>query len=318
MIFNLFVIDGLKQEEIATLLNVSHNNVRTIYHRARKKDRYSKRYSMSKKLEDFIRNNKNAFDDYTPSDALWQRIEGKLDVTKEAPSKGRVFALKSWMKVAAVVALVVTTAVVFYNLNRTGSQAPEIASATSSETDSTPVMVNKGPETVSGEQPLVTTDSPHSQMAGNDPQKEKSTAPQRSIEEEELYHYVRLIEIKQGQMKELKKTEPELYKEFSRDAEMLETSYDALKSQLSKGVNSEKLLEAMIGNLKMQADLLNKQLEILKQVHKKRTLTMRRTIKICSLLFLLFALTTYAAHADNFNEKEKPIVRAMLYQVAKR
>ncbi|MCH5685831.1 hypothetical protein LWM68_17200 [Niabella sp. W65] len=51
---------------------------------------------------------------------------------------------------------------------------------------------------------------------------------------------------------------------------MLETSYDALKAQLSKGVNSEKLLEAMIGNLKMQADLLNKQLEILKQVHKKK------------------------------------------------
>ncbi len=71
-------------------------------------------------------------------------------------------------------------------------------------------------------------------------------------------------------MKELKKTEPELYKEFSKDAEMLETSYDALKAQLSKGVNSEKLLEAMIGNLKMQADLLNKQLEILKQVHKKK------------------------------------------------
>ncbi|GAB3428457.1 RNA polymerase sigma factor [Niabella aquatica] len=37
VIFNLFVIDGLKQEEIAVLLNISHNNVRTIYHRARKK-----------------------------------------------------------------------------------------------------------------------------------------------------------------------------------------------------------------------------------------------------------------------------------------
>jgi len=32
---------------------------------------------------------------------------------------------------------------------------------------------------------------------------------------------------------------------------------------------------------------------------------MRRTIKICSLLFLLFAITTSAAHADNFNEKRK-------------
>lgn len=37
VIFNLFVIDELKQDEIASLLNISHNNVRTIYHRARKK-----------------------------------------------------------------------------------------------------------------------------------------------------------------------------------------------------------------------------------------------------------------------------------------
>ncbi|MBZ4188158.1 RNA polymerase sigma factor [Niabella beijingensis] len=37
IIFNLFVIDELKQDEIAALLNISHNNVRTIYHRAKKK-----------------------------------------------------------------------------------------------------------------------------------------------------------------------------------------------------------------------------------------------------------------------------------------
>lgn len=37
LIFNLYTIDELKQEEIAAMLKISHNNVRTIYHRARKK-----------------------------------------------------------------------------------------------------------------------------------------------------------------------------------------------------------------------------------------------------------------------------------------
>lgn len=37
IIFNLYAIDGLPQEEIGQLLNISHNNVRTVYHRARKK-----------------------------------------------------------------------------------------------------------------------------------------------------------------------------------------------------------------------------------------------------------------------------------------
>lgn len=37
IIFNLFTIDGIPQEEIGKLLGLSHNNVRTTYHRARKK-----------------------------------------------------------------------------------------------------------------------------------------------------------------------------------------------------------------------------------------------------------------------------------------
>ena len=37
IIFNLYAIEGIPQEEIGRLLNLSHNNVRTIYHRARKK-----------------------------------------------------------------------------------------------------------------------------------------------------------------------------------------------------------------------------------------------------------------------------------------
>lgn len=37
MIFNLYVIDELPQEEIATVVGLSHGNVRTIYHRSKQK-----------------------------------------------------------------------------------------------------------------------------------------------------------------------------------------------------------------------------------------------------------------------------------------
>lgn len=37
IVFNMFAIDELPQEEIAKLLGLSHGNVRIIYHRARKK-----------------------------------------------------------------------------------------------------------------------------------------------------------------------------------------------------------------------------------------------------------------------------------------
>ncbi|WP_410221173.1 RNA polymerase sigma factor [Pedobacter sp.] len=37
IIFNLHAIDGIPQKEIAEMLNISHNNVRIIYHRAKDK-----------------------------------------------------------------------------------------------------------------------------------------------------------------------------------------------------------------------------------------------------------------------------------------
>jgi len=37
IIFNLFAVDEVSQQEIAGMLNISHSNVRIIYHRAKKK-----------------------------------------------------------------------------------------------------------------------------------------------------------------------------------------------------------------------------------------------------------------------------------------
>lgn len=37
VVFNLYAVDNIPHEEIARMLNISHNNVRIIYHRAKKK-----------------------------------------------------------------------------------------------------------------------------------------------------------------------------------------------------------------------------------------------------------------------------------------
>lgn len=219
---------------------------------------------MSKKLEDIIKNNRDAFDSYQPSDALWQRIEKKLDAPKKE-RKATVFFMKGWLKIAAAVAIILTTATIFYTLT---NQAPETGIALNNGSYGTE---SDAPYTKYNQPPAINSDTPIHDIgiADNKRKNNDRYVPNMEKEEEELYHYTRLIEIKQEEMQALKKSEPELYKEFSKDIEMLETSYDALKSQLKAGINSEKLLEAMIGNLKMQTDLLNTQLGILKQIHRK-------------------------------------------------
>ena len=37
LIFNLYAVDNIPQEEIGNMLGMTHNNVRTQYHRAKKK-----------------------------------------------------------------------------------------------------------------------------------------------------------------------------------------------------------------------------------------------------------------------------------------
>src|SRR5690606_33376620 len=107
---------------------------------------------------------------------------------------------------------------------------------------------------------------PETEESNNSPLlADQKQTPSDALEEEALYHYSRLIEIKQEQMAKLTENEPELSKEFATDMEALESEYKALKQQFKEGLNREQLLEAMITNLKMQADLLNKQLNILKE-----------------------------------------------------
>lgn len=217
------------------------------------------------KLEDFIKQHRDAFDDHTPSNALWQRIERNLDREKKKPVS--IISMKKGLQVAAAAIIIIAASVVFYLVSRPEGKnaAPVIANADTPDTKSQAADTNNNLAYTP-----VEADTPAGNPAQADNDKKKKNNPPVKIDEEELYHYSRLIEIKQGQMAELKQNEPELYKEFSADMELLETSYLSLKQQFKQGLNSEKLLEAMIQNLKMQTDLLNKQLEILKQIHHKK------------------------------------------------
>jgi hypothetical protein len=86
----------------------------------------------------------------------------------------------------------------------------------------------------------------------------------------EVYHFIQLIELKQSELKKIGKEQPALYKEFIGDITTLDSSYNALKKELPQNPNREQLLEAMIENLRLQTDLLNHQLLIIKKIKKEK------------------------------------------------
>lgn len=86
----------------------------------------------------------------------------------------------------------------------------------------------------------------------------------------EMSQFVKLIDMKQEELKKLSAEQPELYRKFTKDLNQLDSSYNTLKKQLNAAPNREMLLEAMVQNLQLQLSVLNQQLNIIHQIKEKK------------------------------------------------
>ncbi|MFT3908645.1 MAG: hypothetical protein QM737_04420 [Ferruginibacter sp.] len=87
----------------------------------------------------------------------------------------------------------------------------------------------------------------------------------------EVRAFAKIIVSKQEELKQIAKEQPELYNKFTKDIIQLDSSYNALKNQLSVTPNKEMLVEAMIQNLQLQLSVLNQQLNIIKEIKQLKT-----------------------------------------------
>ena len=85
----------------------------------------------------------------------------------------------------------------------------------------------------------------------------------------QINQYQELIGLQQTELRKIEKDEPELYRQFSGDINQLDSAYRVLKTTLTTNPNKELLLEAMISNLQLQTELLNRQLSIIKEIKQK-------------------------------------------------
>ena len=86
----------------------------------------------------------------------------------------------------------------------------------------------------------------------------------------QMNQFVKMIDTKQEELKTLAKEQPGLYQKFTSAINQLDSSYNSLKNQLSGTPNREMLLEAMIQNLQLQLNVLNQQLNIIRQIKEQK------------------------------------------------
>jgi hypothetical protein len=227
---------------------------------------------MSTRLEQFIRDHREEFDGEDPSAKVWDKIHAQLEPgIKKEGALVRIGFLR-WTAAAAV--LILAVAGIWYATRfHPGKEKAEYAQK------GIQPEANKGK---TNELPITEPDStlshpaePHDQVAE---QATKKTDPgtgeveNNSEINEEMYHYAKLVELKQKELKKIEKDEPLLYKQFAGDVNKLDSVYRSLQKQLDVNTNREQLLEAMIQNLQLQMGLLNHQLEIIKQInHSKKS-----------------------------------------------
>lgn len=193
-------------------------------------------------LENFIRNHREEFDGEEPSPRVWKDLQQQLQTDAQPTPKknngGRVLTLTILKWSAAAAILVLAGLGVFHLIDK-----PTPSGTASTQTPKDDLLQKINPTYA-----------------------------------KEVYHFTQLIELKQSELKQIEKDNPELYQQFLGDISQLDSSYNNLKKELPSNPNREQLLEAMIENLKMQTELLNQQLQIIQQIKQSKTQTHVKSI----------------------------------------
>jgi len=179
---------------------------------------------MSKRLENFIKNNREEFDDLEPDAGIWARIEKELPAQEGALKKRetKTFSLGFVLRVAAAVIIVMGVSFLIF-LRSTGN-------------------ANTGVD-----------------LAAINPEYARQQV-----------QYTSLIESKRTELKQIAKTDPQLYAEFSSEIAKMDSTYKKLDSDLANSPNQELVLRAMIRNLQVQTEVLNQQLSVIEQYNQMK------------------------------------------------
>lgn len=196
---------------------------------------------MKSKLEKFIQQNAKELNTETPNASVWETIEKNMLPVK----KHKAFSLKVIYKYSAAAAIFFVVIISAYFLFVKNKQietpsASEIAKTNSKFQD------YKIEDSILDEKKL----------NGN---KIENLMPEYANEAKQHY---KTIEVKQAKLKSATKDDPNLYKQFTADLKILDSTYKMLEIQAETSPNRDVIIKAMLQNLALKAELLARQLAI--------------------------------------------------------
>jgi len=190
---------------------------------------------MSGNIEKFIQQNRKDFDSEQPAGTVWEEIEKTIPLKKEE----KKFSLRDMIKwsAAAAVLVAILTSVYFLYIKKGHEKQPPVA-----------------------KQPEIQKPAYPDELNGINPDYAEQFT--------EMY---RFISNSQQELKAVSTASPALYRQFEQDLKVLDSAYASLRKQAAQTPNRDVLIKAMIQNLQLQAELLGRQLMIMKEFKNKQT-----------------------------------------------
>jgi hypothetical protein len=205
---------------------------------------------MSNALEKFTQQHAGEFDSETPSSAVWDAVEQKLLQRRQKMfSKMDVY---KWSAAAAVFFVLLTSAW-FLWIKKTPATNPAIQPLVKAETLRTDNTANEV---------LQKSVVPPAETAEENNQ---YSEPQYAVETAQIY---RAIAVRQSRLMDATKDHPELYRQFIADLQVLDSTCTVLKKQLKSTPNRDIIIKAIMQSLRLQAELLGRQLSIINEFKK--------------------------------------------------
>jgi len=189
---------------------------------------------MNSEFEKFVRKNRGDFDDANPSDMVWKEIEKSLPVRKSKQH----FTIRNIYKWSAVAAIFIAAATSVYFF-----------------------VIKK----YSHEDQLVNTKTDSS---SSNPENLNSINPEYAVEFKEASL---AIQKRQKELQSAIGSDPGLYRKFQEDLNLLDSTYRMLRDNANQSANPDVIIKAMIENLQLQAELLGRQLMIIRDFKTTKT-----------------------------------------------
>ena len=190
---------------------------------------------MNNRLEQYIREHRDAFDQDLPEGLQFDKLEAALTPGKPAT---KVFRIRNWAWIAAASFLMLIAGWLYWG----GAEKNADRGVTADGSQSVP-----------------------NEMAGE----------VDSFYTRQLDQFTGLIKVKRYELEKAGEQHPELYHQFVRELRRLDSVNQSLRTELDEYPNQELYLATMIENLQLQLNLLNYQLKIVQQLKTKNYETKR-------------------------------------------